>query len=93
MRLPAGTMRLKSKHNIPDHYRRAVRLGIAVFCLSALGFTWIGVPGREPAVLLLKWACLTLPVVTMPLLGKASVGGAGARGGGETGARRSPAPH
>jgi uncharacterized membrane protein YccC len=63
-------MRLKSKHNIPDHWRRAVRLGVAVFCLSALGFSWIGVPGREPAVLLLKWACLTLPVVTMPLLGK-----------------------
>lgn len=78
----AAAMRLKSKHNIPDHWRRAVRLGVAVFCLSALGFTWIGVPGREPAVLLLKWACLTLPVVTMPLLGKASLGvvGGGRRG-------------
>lgn len=52
---------------------------LQVFCLSALGFTWIGVPGREPAVLLLKWACLTLPVVTMPLLGKASGRGGLAR--------------
>lgn len=64
-------MRLRSKDAVPDHWRRAWRLGIAVFTLSAVGFSLIGT-GNDAAVMLCKWATLTLPVVTMPLLGKAS---------------------
>lgn len=65
-------MLLKSKQSVPDHYRRAAWLGCAVFVLASFGFSWIGIPGREGVVMLLKWALLTLPVVTMPLLGKVS---------------------
>lgn len=57
---------------VPDHYRRAIRLSVAVLLLSAVAFPLVGRPGCEPYVMLLKWALLTCPVVTMPLLGKVS---------------------
>lgn len=65
-------MRLRRAAPMPDEWRRGLRLGLAVLLLSSLGFTLIDRPGYESAVMTLKWACLTLPVVTMPLLGKVS---------------------
>ena len=69
-------MRLKLGRGLPDHYRRAIRLAIACGCLTGIGFSFIGVPGYEGLVLALKWAALTCPVVTMPLLGKTAQVGA-----------------
>jgi hypothetical protein len=57
---------------VPDHYRRAIRLSLAVALLSAVGFSLVGRPGHANTVAVLKWALLTCPVVTMPLLGKTS---------------------
>ena len=50
-----------------------MRLAVAVLALASVGFSLIGHEGSEGAVMLAKWAALTAPVVTMPLLGK--VGG------------------
>lgn len=71
-------MRLKAKEAVPDHYRRAVRLATATAIVATLGFSLASRPGYEkgPLVLILKWALITLPVVTMPLLGKTSQVGA-----------------
>lgn len=63
-------MRLRSHQAIPDHIRRAVRLSTAILVLSSVGFSLVGRPGCQKYVLLIKWALLTCPVVTMPLLGK-----------------------
>jgi hypothetical protein len=63
-------MLLRRKHAVPDHLRRAARLGAAVALLSSIGFTLTTGEGPEGLIMAIKWACLTCPVVTMPLLGK-----------------------
>ncbi|PSC74075.1 aluminum-activated malate transporter 10 [Micractinium conductrix] len=71
-------MRLRSREAVPDHWRRALRLSLAVGLLGAVGFNLVSRPSYErgPAVPVVKWALITLPVVTMPLLGKTSQVGA-----------------
>ncbi len=64
-------MRLRAKEAVPDHWRRAVRLSVAISLLGILGYSLVSRPSyqRGPLVLVVKWAMITLPVVTMPLLG------------------------
>ncbi|KAL4436087.1 hypothetical protein ABPG77_005535 [Micractinium sp. CCAP 211/92] len=71
-------MRLRAKEAVPDHWRRAVRLSVAISLLGILGYSLVSRPSyqRGPLVLVVKWAMITLPVVTMPLLGKTSQVGA-----------------
>ena len=63
-------MLLRRKHAVPDHWRRAARLGVAVALLSYIGLSLATGEGHEGLIMAIKWACLTCPVVTMPLLGK-----------------------
>lgn len=71
-------MRLRAREAVPDHWRRAVRLSLAISLLGVLGYSLVSRPAyqRGPLVLVVKWAMITLPVVTMPLLGKTSQVGA-----------------
>ncbi|KAL4422455.1 hypothetical protein ABPG75_008652 [Micractinium tetrahymenae] len=73
-----SAMRLRAKEAVPDHWRRAVRLSVAISLLGILGYSLVSRPPyqRGPLVLVVKWAMITLPVVTMPLLGKTSQVGA-----------------
>lgn len=69
-------MRLRAREAVPDHWRRAVRLSLAISLLGVLGYSLVSRPAyqRGPLVLVVKWAMITLPVVTMPLLGVSAVG-------------------
>ena len=66
-------MLLRRKTAVPDHWRRAARLGAAVALLSCIGLSLITREGHAGLIMAIKWACLTCPVVTMPLLGKVRI--------------------
>lgn len=60
------------KTNMPEQYRRAIRLaiGIGLACVMGLGVLGSELPRRPEFTQACLWCAITVTVVNAPLLGK-----------------------